>query len=632
VRRDFRGLPRQAFLGALPRDSRSNQPDDDRHSEKGGDGDEGETEDAHRRSYLTVFGITLFHGPASISGEGLTMRAMLPARTAILLTVALLAPSAASAQRTRPAPLATADVDAIVQLVKLEDTRTFDEAVLTPLVNAAHPEVRRRAIVAVGRIADRRGRALLVSLRGQTNAEIFATVAFSTGQLKDVDAIPWLSDLLSGAKTPPAAAFEAARALGKIRAPADAAAQARAALVKFLSAAPATNGSAAAVGEALRAIGRFPPGPDLAPIVRWTTSSNVEVRWRAAWALFRPRDPAAVPPLLRLSRDKSPEVRFWAVRGLSPAAVDAANVDRAAASARLRAAVKDADRRVRTEALRALAAYDDDESFAVVLAALESSDSWLSVSAAEAMARFASRKDVVVPKLIAAVAPAKPRALRITALTALAALAPDAAKEAATALAQDSSTVAKGTATQVLARLAGPRPPQTPGGGTRPPRTPPPPRGDDEYRAIVERSIVPDYNGAPKPRVVFETPRGTIEIEVNVGDAPLGADYLRRVVESGEIVGTEFGRVVPNFVAQQRPIRDSGTLRDEVNRRGLLRGTLSWASAGLDTGRPGYTLGNTPQPHNEGDFTALGRVVRGMEAVDRLELGDKITGARFVVR
>ena len=44
----------------------------------------------------------------------------------------------------------------------------------------------------------------------------------------------------------------------------------------------------------------------------------------------------------------------------------------------------------------------------------------------------------------------------------------------------------------------------------------------------------------------------------------------------------------------------------------------------------GYTLGNTPQPHNEGDFTALGRVVRGMDVVDRLELGDAITGARML--
>jgi cyclophilin family peptidyl-prolyl cis-trans isomerase len=67
-----------------------------------------------------------------------------------------------------------------------------------------------------------------------------------------------------------------------------------------------------------------------------------------------------------------------------------------------------------------------------------------------------------------------------------------------------------------------------------------------------------------------------------------------------------------------------------VNRHGLTRGNLAWASAGLDTGTPGYTLGNTPQAHNEGNFTALGRVIRGMDVVDRIELGDKITAARIV--
>ncbi len=85
-----------------------------------------------------------------------------------------------------------------------------------------------------------------------------------------------------------------------------------------------------------------------------------------------------------------------------------------------------------------------------------------------------------------------------------------------------------------------------------------------------------------------------------------------------------------NSRVEVRPIAGAITLRDEVSRLGLTRGNLSWASAGLDTGRAGYTLGNTPQPHNEGDFTALGRVVRGMDVVDRLELGDAITGARLI--
>jgi peptidylprolyl isomerase len=104
-------------------------------------------------------------------------------------------------------------------------------------------------------------------------------------------------------------------------------------------------------------------------------------------------------------------------------------------------------------------------------------------------------------------------------------------------------------------------------------------------------------------------------------------EYLVRATDSGELVGTEFGRLVPNFVAQQRTIRNASRLRDEVNLYGLRRGTLSWASGGLDTGRPGFTLGHTPQPHNEGDFTAFGHVVRGLEVMDRLELGDRIISA-----
>ena len=139
-----------------------------------------------------------------------------------------------------------------------------------------------------------------------------------------------------------------------------------------------------------------------------------------------------------------------------------------------------------------------------------------------------------------------------------------------------------------------------------------------------------DYDGAPKPHAVWDTPRGPIEIELYPGDAPFGVDDFVRLVESGAIVGTRFTRVVPNFVAQQQAIGNDAPLRDEVNRRGLTRGNLSWASSGLDTGRPGYTLGSTPQPHNEGGFTALGHVVRGMDVVDRLELGDRVTAARMV--
>jgi HEAT repeat protein len=322
-------------------------------------------------------------------------------------------------------PLAPKDVDDIATLLKIEDTRQFDAAALTRIVGAAHPEVRRRAIVTIGRVVDERGKAMLTALHGQTDTTLLATVAFATGQLKDAAALPWLTGLLTTAD--PVVGKEAAQALGKIGTR-----DARGALATYLATARDTA-PAVVVGEALLAIGRVPyqngVKDDLAPIVRWSTSKDAELRWRAAWALFRPKDPAAIPTLMTLSTDASAEVRFWAMRGLAPDLVDHAGIARADAAARLRQGVNDPDRRVRTEALRALVAYDDDASVQAVLRALQSDDTWLSVSAADpTLARHKARADVV-PALVAAAADAKPLSLRLSALTPLVTLAPAEAAE-----------------------------------------------------------------------------------------------------------------------------------------------------------------------------------------------------------
>jgi HEAT repeat protein/cyclophilin family peptidyl-prolyl cis-trans isomerase len=546
--------------------------------------------------------------------------------------VCLLAAPAAQVRR----PLASTDIEAITRIVMLEDTRRFDEAVLLPLLQSPHPEVRRRAVIAIGRIVDPKGSGLLVPLRTDKDPEVVAAVAFASGQLKDTSAVEWLATQMEVAGSPSAA--ESARSLGKIRSP-----EARTALARFVTSAKAERATAPAVGEALLASGRFTTPGDIAPIIKWVTDTDTEIRWRAAWALFRLRDAAATPHLLKLAEDPSADVRFWAVRGLSPSLVSAAGLDVNKTAERLRTLMADPDRRVRTEALRSVALYDDDQSVQAVLASLESPDGWLAVSAAEGLGRLKDRAGVIAPRLVAASAPGKPLAVRITALAPLTALSPDHAVDLAASLATDESLVARSAGIQSLSRLG-------PAGQTRlaalsadpatkdriaqasparGQRAEPVKRTEAEYRQIVERWILPAYKGDANPRAVIGTPRGEIEIELHAADAPLGVEYFVRVVESGEIVGTEFGRVVPNFVAQQRAIRNDVVLRDEVSRLGLTRGNLSWASSGLDTGRPGYTLGVTPQPHNEGDFTALGRVVRGIEVVDALQLADRITSAKM---
>ena len=570
---------------------------------------------------------------------------------ALALSATLIAAPEIQGQRQ---PLSDKDIADIAVLLKLEDTRQFDKAELSRILQSKHPEVRRRAAVSIGRINDPRGAELLEAARKDNDAEVQASIVFATGQLKVASAVEWLQLLLASSRTPPVVTREAAQALGKIQTP-----EARTALSNYLTAATYSDATAAAIGEALLSIGRFPDKGDVAPIVRWATSPNVEVRWRAAWALFRPRNPAATTALLKLVGDESPEVRHWAVRGLTPATVEGAGLDRAQVTSRLNSlAVSDPDRRVRTEALRALLQYTDENAFGALVNALYSTDSWIAVSAAEAAGRFKHRAGVLAPLLVDVAEPKDPLAVRITVMSSLLMLAPDGKQtlQLAAALATAEATAAWQAGVRALGSLgdagrsvldqmaadptmASRVPRQDAGagrgggggggrGGTS--QQPRAARPDAEYRALVERWIVPAYTGAPGPRAIWETARGEIELELYPGEAPFGVEQFIRIVESGDIVGTEFTRVVPNFVAQQQGIRNATTLRDEVSRRGLTRANLSWASAGLDTGRPGYTLGHTPQPHNEGNFTALGRVVRGMEAVDRLELGDRIVSARMV--
>ena len=87
------------------------------------------------------------------------------ARRIAAVLVVIAAMSALSSQAPARRPLSNADVDDITTLVRLEDTRTLDEAALARLLKSAHPEVRRRAAMAVGRINKPEGGSLLVPAR-----------------------------------------------------------------------------------------------------------------------------------------------------------------------------------------------------------------------------------------------------------------------------------------------------------------------------------------------------------------------------------------------------------------------------------------------------------------------------------
>ena len=98
----------------------------------------------------------------------------------------------------------------------------------------------------------------------------------------------------------------------------------------------------------------------------------------------------------------------------------------------------------------------------------------------------------------------------------------------------------------------------------------------------------------------------------------------------GYFNGQHFHRVVPNFVVQGGDPRGDGSggpgyaIRDELNRRRYVRGTLGMALSGPNTGGSQFFITHAPQPHLDGGYTVFGALLRGEDVLDRIVQGDRI--------
>jgi len=133
----------------------------------------------------------------------------------------------------------------------------------------------------------------------------------------------------------------------------------------------------------------------------------------------------------------------------------------------------------------------------------------------------------------------------------------------------------------------------------------------------------------------FDTPRGTIEIQLAVLDAPLTVDNFITLARQGYFNGLLVHRVVPNFVVQDGDPRGDGsgdpgyTLRDELHDGHYARGTVGMALSGPDTGGSQWFITHSPQPHLDARYTIFGRVMAGMDVVDALQVGDTVIRVRI---
>jgi peptidyl-prolyl cis-trans isomerase A (cyclophilin A) len=131
-------------------------------------------------------------------------------------------------------------------------------------------------------------------------------------------------------------------------------------------------------------------------------------------------------------------------------------------------------------------------------------------------------------------------------------------------------------------------------------------------------------------RARFETSAGSFTVEVTRAWAPLGADRFYNLVRHGFFDGTRFFRVVPGFVVQfglsgspaiSAPWRAASIPDDPVAQHNT-RGTLTFATGGpaTRTTQMFINFGDNSRLDAMG-FSPVGRVVDGMDVVDRIYAG-----------
>ncbi len=136
----------------------------------------------------------------------------------------------------------------------------------------------------------------------------------------------------------------------------------------------------------------------------------------------------------------------------------------------------------------------------------------------------------------------------------------------------------------------------------------------------------------PVFRVNVDTTRGPVIIEVTRANAPLGADRFYSLVKSNFFDGARFFRVVPGFIVQFGMNADPKVhaawdvpIKDDPVVLGNARGTVTFAASGVDT-RTSQMFINLGENQRLDDrpqhFAAIGKVVSGMDYVDKLYSGD----------
>jgi len=133
---------------------------------------------------------------------------------------------------------------------------------------------------------------------------------------------------------------------------------------------------------------------------------------------------------------------------------------------------------------------------------------------------------------------------------------------------------------------------------------------------------------------------GTVRVQLRPDKAPAAVERIKTLAGRGFYDGLTFHRVIDGFMAQGGDPAGDGTggselpdLKAEFNDLPHLRGTMSMARAGEpDSANSQFFIMLMPNLSLDGRYTAVGRVVDGMQYVDAIEKGEPPANPTRILR
>lgn len=137
------------------------------------------------------------------------------------------------------------------------------------------------------------------------------------------------------------------------------------------------------------------------------------------------------------------------------------------------------------------------------------------------------------------------------------------------------------------------------------------------------------------------TEKGEMKIKLLKDEAPIAVANFADLVKKGFYDGLNFHRVIPGFMAQGGCPEGSGrggpgyAIKCECmnNTSKHLKGTLSMAHAGRDTGGSQFFICFVPCPHLDKQHTVFGQIdpsdAESMKTLDSIKQNDKIVSIKI---